>query len=565
MSDAKSWTVMIYLAGDNNLSDEMIWALKEMFRVGTGGMCNVVVQFDPSALTAEPRCYNIGRIENAGERGGADVDGIIELDLLKDTLVPSSPWIQNAENSADPRVLGKFLNWTLGNPQLNAEHYMLVLSGHGNGATGGFLQDQNPRGGLTIPGLGEVLLSAREFLPKDKHLKKIDILGLDSCVMSMAEVGHEVRESVEFLVGAEGFEQNAGWPYHRVLECLRASENPSEVDPAKVAQKTVEKYFLYYSDYLAAGVSVDQSVVHLGEHWQDGLIDNFSELTRHLISAFESNNAAVKNAVVLAHWAAQSYNYEQHVDLYDFCSRLSEYLRPVRGNRSVAIRKSCGNLIRRKLWKGIVPCSLYSGPTYQHSHGLSVYFPWFEMRLDYENLAFAKDTNWNIFLRRYINETCREIRDKRYHERRKHRMLQLEALCEDGVRGAGGWPVYRAGGSSEIRGGGPNSGRGGGPNSGRGGGPNSARLSEVSKLQSMKNFPSRFFQPDIPEQSLGCLNQIKESLEEDSLRHTLMGKDPKMVASVLKKSPKVLHELENAPGQVQNNERAGERSRRNKG
>ena len=29
-----AWTIMVYLAGDNNLSDEMIWALKEIYRVG---------------------------------------------------------------------------------------------------------------------------------------------------------------------------------------------------------------------------------------------------------------------------------------------------------------------------------------------------------------------------------------------------------------------------------------------------------------------------------------------------------------------------------------------------
>ncbi len=147
----------------------------------------------------------------------------------------------------------------------------------------------------------------------------------------------------------------------------------------------------------------------------------------------------------------------------------------------------------------------------------------------------------------------------------------MEALSDGGFLGAGGWPVYRAGGPLEDRGGGPYSGRGGGPYSGRGGGPYSGRgggpysgrgggpysgrgggpysgrgggpysgrgggpysgrLSEMIRLQSMKNFPTRFFQPNIPEQSLKDLNQIKNSLEEG--QQAIEGKDQKLVESAL--------------------------------
>jgi len=32
----KKWTILIYQAGDNNLSEEMVYALNEMKKVGTG-------------------------------------------------------------------------------------------------------------------------------------------------------------------------------------------------------------------------------------------------------------------------------------------------------------------------------------------------------------------------------------------------------------------------------------------------------------------------------------------------------------------------------------------------
>src|SRR5262245_4920204 len=57
------WTVMIYFAGDNNLSEEMIYAIKEMYRVGVNRDVNVVVQFDPSALGTDVLRYEITRKE----------------------------------------------------------------------------------------------------------------------------------------------------------------------------------------------------------------------------------------------------------------------------------------------------------------------------------------------------------------------------------------------------------------------------------------------------------------------------------------------------------------------
>src|SRR5215475_4875569 len=51
LSMARKWTVMVCLAGDNNLSSEMIYAIKEMKRVekvGPHGDVTAIVLFDPS-------------------------------------------------------------------------------------------------------------------------------------------------------------------------------------------------------------------------------------------------------------------------------------------------------------------------------------------------------------------------------------------------------------------------------------------------------------------------------------------------------------------------------------
>jgi hypothetical protein len=60
----------------------------------------------------------------------------------------------------------------------------------------------------------------------------------------------------------------------------------------------------------------------------------------------------------------------------------------------------------------------YSGPAFQHSNGLSVFFPWFEEEdvLDaYGNLRFATVTHWAKFLRKYLETTRTERRNQKDH------------------------------------------------------------------------------------------------------------------------------------------------------
>lgn len=59
--------------------------------------------------------------------------------------------------------------------------------------------------------------------------------------------------------------------------------------------------------------------------------------------------------------------------------------------------------------------SCYSGPAFQHSHGLSIYFPWERSAVDnelkqYNDLEFAKTTGWGVFLEKYLIKSQREAR-----------------------------------------------------------------------------------------------------------------------------------------------------------
>src|SRR5262249_3552696 len=147
----------------------------------------------------------------------------------------------------------------------------------------------------------------------------------------------------------------------------------------------------YYSDYVIAGVSVDQSVCDLAPSKVGTLVDEIKNLSTILIKSL--SNPIIREAVILAHWRAQSYKFDQYTDLWDFCDQLMEgcklfkragvMLKNGEGQFETII-KACQE-VKKTISaenRGLVLKSCYSGPAVQFSHGLSIYFPWNEGTYD---------------------------------------------------------------------------------------------------------------------------------------------------------------------------------------
>ena len=110
-SDAnKSWTVMVYLAGDNDLDSAGVVDLDEMKQVGSGDQLNIVAQFDRAGKSSATKRYLL--------RKGTT--------LAKDVVATLGE-----TNMGDPEVLQDFLAW--GAKNYPAEHYLVVIWNHGAG------------------------------------------------------------------------------------------------------------------------------------------------------------------------------------------------------------------------------------------------------------------------------------------------------------------------------------------------------------------------------------------------------------------------------------------------
>jgi cysteine peptidase C11 family protein len=423
---------MLYLSGDNSLSEDMIRTLNEIDDQGAPDRVAITVQYDSSAAGRPTFRYALAGGNGLPVKEAAQMELAAELEKEIGPFPIAKHLMQTLENedSADPEVLADFIRWSANT--FDSTYRMLILSGHGSGAVGDFLTDQNARrgqpGSLTIPQLRQALELARDGKGQRPHCIKpfpgeslrsdgedalLHVLGMDSCLMGMAEVCHEVRGHVRYLVGSEGFVPNAGWPYGRLLDELKERcKNKTLKGPEDLAQSIVADVLKHYRSFAPAGVSIDMAACDLRALSQ--LTTAVGALATTLRTALK--RPAVQDLVVMAHWRAQSYKLEQHTDLWDFCHLLQEAAARS-GSKEIPVDLAAlCNDVTRAIEAVVGKRQGFAGPEFQHSHGLSVYFPWSTADSGsfkpYAKLAFSgkEGSGWFGFLTSYLKETQRDPR-----------------------------------------------------------------------------------------------------------------------------------------------------------
>ena len=219
----KDWTIMVYMAGDNNLSENMAAALDDIEQTVMGknsdpdkNKINLLAFFDGNSLTAPTKyidysdvCENKLPFKHEIEERDIvykSVDRLGKKKVSDDDLAEG--------NSASAYSILNFVNWCINERKKTAKNYAIIFSGHSFGFHGtSFLRDESAGGFITLFKFRWALEQIR-----DKILgQKISILGFDSCVMSMLEVSYELNEVAETMVASEGSLPNSGWSYAPLL------------------------------------------------------------------------------------------------------------------------------------------------------------------------------------------------------------------------------------------------------------------------------------------------------------------------------------------------------------
>jgi len=144
LDKSKPWLVMLYLAGDNTLTEEMVLAMQDLLAEGPPRDDRIVAQLDPWGGGLSAQRYDFTGAPKNGSR-------------LQDYLVEELPGV----NTGNASVLRDFIAWAVSRQKGDDLNYLLVLCGHGSGITENFLlSDDGSLDALTIRELSEALRQA---------------------------------------------------------------------------------------------------------------------------------------------------------------------------------------------------------------------------------------------------------------------------------------------------------------------------------------------------------------------------------------------------------------------
>ncbi len=387
----KEWTIMIYMAGDNNLSEDMVRAILEMRKkIRKKGD-----RLFPTGVT--PKNKVSFTVEFKGEHPFVPIQRYNLTYSTKLTYQTSSRPVNFPRQPVPPITLEERLKSFITDSMRDhpASNYALILSGHSDSFLGRTLMlDEDPSGVMTLQSIEKVLEDIT-FPNSDK----IDILAFDSCVMNTIEVLYQFKDVAHTCVGSQGSIPNFTWDYEAIASELIVKE-PADLTKDKVIKVFKKSLKSYNEGFAFDGRSVDFSEVQLADIGvASRSLNHFAGVLASLIYIFgnEANGTIVSkhsyvvsrifDVLLKSHWNCQLFMFDQFVDVVDFCRRLKIECDRAIADLAIATAtrdqwylKACLYLIKHSadsLQKSMLSQNgMYIGADYRFANGISFYYPW---------------------------------------------------------------------------------------------------------------------------------------------------------------------------------------------
>ena len=187
---AESWTVLLYMAADNNLAEMGRLDINSLESVAQPADLNLIVQAD---------------FPEGAKRYKIQQDNSEQI---------TSPVLANLGtiNSGDPNTLNSFIKW--GFNRYPAQRKMLIIWSHGDSwykdNSGKWIcPDDNAQDLISVSG-GELVLAL-------SGIPYLDILLFDACSMQCIEVINEIHSFADYIIGSEDLVPQYGFPYEDII------------------------------------------------------------------------------------------------------------------------------------------------------------------------------------------------------------------------------------------------------------------------------------------------------------------------------------------------------------
>ena len=380
----RSWTIVMYMAADNDLESAAILDINEMEAADIEGSGITVLALIDRAEGydgtngnwTDTRLYEIKHDED-GLNGNIISERIScnTLGLLKDA--------DSELDMADPNVLHNVLRFA--QKQYPASEYGLVMWGHGTGWRGGTVAATAEAGAAgSTRSYGTVVATDatssaaisggtpsgyRAFAIDDysasymtisqvhdaisKLPKKLGFIGFDTCYGALLESAWEFRNDAQFMVGSENIVPSNGWNYQIFLDSA-AAETCQNATDSTAAQAQASSRAVQTSQVMRAAASAgdagspaetlaDCAVAAFSEQYTgmasasiskinlskvEGLKSAFERFCASVISGITSSSAA-RNVLNCVMSDVVSFSYpgsacDMYIDLYSFVNQMNQ-------------------------------------------------------------------------------------------------------------------------------------------------------------------------------------------------------------------------------------------------
>lgn len=427
-AEKAEWTVLVYLAADNNLCEAGYQNIYEMAKIGSTKDVNIVCLFDDEG-TDKSYFVKVNASEMAKKKS------FKEWNLFEDKAVKAKAI--GEVNTGSPDVLYSFVNKAA--DLFPAERYFLLFWNHGSGfytvgdaaaaEQGSF--DESEATDKTRDFHVESRKFSKErinFLEQLKDLDSIayddnsggdslsqlelkavlnqlktdkgmtfDIIGFDACLMNNIEVVTQLSPFSKMVIGSEESEPGAGWDYEGFLTPMIENPKIALADLSEALCKTyVKKSTKGLMNKIRFLMSPMPVTLAATDTVQVADVEKaVDDLAKALISYMRSNPEEAVKEITKAQAKSLKFSYKFYVDLPDLCEKLKKYCND--GAVRAAAKKVYKSINGGMFSKGAVVNNETSGT--KQANGLTIFFPSFDvpptaLRL-YTLLDFAKKTKWD--------------------------------------------------------------------------------------------------------------------------------------------------------------------------
>ena len=287
----RSWTIMVYMAGD--FLPDLPWRdnLNQMEAARQAPGTKVIVLVDPLGSNGSM----LLQIEHDDGTHGDDIISPRVND--SGAVIPSNGTV----NMGSSDTLRSFIKFTATN--FSSDHLVLIMWGHAGGWFG-----LCPDGSdiLTLPEFREALSGATSDIDRT-----LDMIGIDSCSEATVEMLYEVYPYANYLVASEKNIPNEGFPYTPILNRL-------SLDPGQTSLEFASGIVQDYIDWSRYNSSISASMGVFNLMRMGDLRTNLDQLARIGAKYDSLFHEALNDAFA----SAQYYGEPWNADLGDLLGRL---------------------------------------------------------------------------------------------------------------------------------------------------------------------------------------------------------------------------------------------------